>query len=254
HAVAELFQRALHLSRRLCAARLRALEHRRPLVAQLLVAFLRRFLHRADEFILEALELLQRLFQMRLAQALALRGELLEREVVRLHRLQHRLVHAGERLAEHAVGIELGSRRAEVHALGHRLHHALDLAHRELAAAQRAERELAHGGAQVLALLHRFARHSFQHFVGIHSGRLLGAANANTTDSIPSPWPRNSSRTALTTRSSWARVPSSPGRSSRRTSSSSPSCRATSTRRMWTPSTRTRPCSTRSSRTACGAA
>jgi hypothetical protein len=33
----------------------------------------------------------------------------------------------------------------------------LDLAHRELAAAQRAGRELAYRGAQVLALPHRFA-------------------------------------------------------------------------------------------------
>src|SRR2546421_3009654 len=89
--------------------------------------------------------------------------------MVCLHCLQHRLVHAGERVRDGALGVDLLAGDAEVDAFGDGLQHALDLRQAELTAPQRIERELAHRRAQVLALLDRFACHSLECLVRIHA-------------------------------------------------------------------------------------
>ena len=101
------------------------------------------------------------------AKCLSLARELLQGNAVRLHRLEQRLVHAGDRISQHFFGIDARLRGAHADALGHTFQDLADLGEAQLATSQCIQGHVTHGGTHVLRLLGGFRGQVLEHVVGI---------------------------------------------------------------------------------------
>jgi hypothetical protein len=167
HALAEFLHHLLGLLSGIGLRPFDIFENARPLFADLLCCAVGGLPHRIQELVFEPLQVIQHLFQLRLLVVLSGAGQLLERDLARLRGFEQSVVHSAQCFRDRLFHVDVRTDRAHVHAFGDAAHDLLDLRERELAALQRLQGQIPHRGAQILALLHRFAGHLLQQLIGV---------------------------------------------------------------------------------------